>query len=270
MNVNLSHSFERVLKHDRVVVLSALIVVMMLAWFYTLAGVGMSMNAFEMTAMPNLIVEQSSTTVTYNSWDFLHFSLMLAMWWLMMIAMMLPSATPTILLAAALNRRSQSNKAPYGRTAFFTAGYLIAWFIFSVIAVLCQWLLEYSGMMSSMMQNSSRTIAAGLLLMAGIWQYTPIKQACLRHCRSPVHFLTRNRRPGDIGALVMGLHHGAYCLGCCWFLMGLLFVICIMDVYWIIGLTLFVLIEKLFSKGPLFSQVSGITMIAAGIILLAS
>ena len=269
MNLEISSSFERILKHDRVVVLSALIVVMMLAWIYTIAGVGMKMNALQMSSMPNLITSDAPIMINYHSWDSMQFILMLAMWWLMMIAMMLPSATPTILLAAALNRRSQSGKAPYGKTAYFTVGYLTAWFIFSLIAVFCQWLLEYTGIMTNMMQNSSQLLAAGLLVMAGIWQYTPIKQACLRHCRSPVDFLTRYRRPRNTGAFIMGLHHGAYCLGCCWFLMGLLFVVCIMDVYWIIGLTLFILIEKLFSKGPLFGQVSGIVMIAAGIIILA-
>ena len=218
--------------------------------------------------MPNLITKGTPSIITYTSWDGMHFIFMLAMWWLMMIAMMLPSATPTILLAAAINRHSKVEKSPYGETIFFTAGYLVVWLGFSLIAVFFQWLLEYNGFISNMMQNSSKTLAAGLLMMAGVWQFTTIKQACLRHCRSPVDFLTRNRRPGNNGAFMMGIHHGAYCLGCCWFLMGLLFVVCIMDVYWIIGLTLFVLIEKLFSKGLLFGQISGIAMIVAGIILL--
>lgn len=265
---NSSDSFERVLKHDRVIVLSALTLVLMVAWIYTLAGIGMSMNAFEMSGMSNLIATDIPLIITYTSWDGMHFIFMLAMWWLMMIAMMLPSAAPTILLTAALNRRSKAEKSPYGKTGFFAAGYLIVWLGFSLIAVFCQWVLEHNGFINNMMQNSSNILAASLLIMAGTWQYTPIKQACLRHCRSPVDFLTRNRRPGNQGAFIMGLHHGAYCLGCCWFLMGLLFVVCIMNVYWIIGLTLFVLVEKLFSKGPLFGQVSGIVMIMVGILLL--
>jgi len=268
VRLNLSKSFEAVLKHDRIVVLFALTIVMMLAWIYTLAGIGMSMNAFEMTSMPILIISDRPASISYKSWDSIHFIFMLTMWWLMMIAMMLPSATPTILLAAALNRRSQADANPYGKTTFFTAGYLIAWLIFSFVAVMCQWLLEISGVMTNMMQNSSKELAAVLLIMAGIWQFTPLKQACLRHCRSPVSFLTRYRRPGNSGAFMMGLHHGTFCLGCCWFLMGLLFVICIMDVYWIIGLTLFVLIEKLYANGPLFGKACGIVIIVAGLALL--
>ncbi len=265
----LSKPIERILKRDRIAVFIALLIVMLLAWTYTLLGVGMGMNAFEMTNMPAIVLNDSAAkTINYSPWDFRYFILMLTMWWLMMIAMMLPSATPIILLAAALNRRSQAANSPYGRTSFFTFGYLIAWLLFSFIAVSCQWLLEYNGVMTHMMQNSSKALAAGLLIAAGVWQCTPIKQACLRHCRSPVEFLTRHRRPGNTGALVMGLHHGTYCLGCCWFLMGLLFVVCIMDVYWIIGLTLYVIIEKLFARGPLFGQLTGMGFLGIGIWLL--
>ena len=268
MSTPVEGSLERVLKHDRIIVLSALVVIMSLAWLYTLAGVGMSMNAFEMTAMPSLLNSTSMRPLHSVNWDLWRFIIMLGMWWLMMIAMMLPSATPVILLAAALNRRANSDLPPYGQTGYFTLGYLIAWLVFSLVAVLIQWTLEHHGIMNAMMQNASRELAAGLLITAGIWQFSSLKQACLKHCRSPVDFLIRYKRPGDLGAFLMGLQHGTYCLGCCWCLMGLLFAACIMDLYWIIGLTLFVLIEKLFAKGRLFGQIAGVFLIFSGILLL--
>ncbi len=193
---------------------------------------------------------------------------LLAMWWIMMIAMMLPSAAPIILLTAALNRRSTSVHPPYGTTAFFTIGYLLAWFLFSLVAVAGQLVLESNGLLSIKMQSNSTYLTAGLLLAAGVWQFSPIKQACLRHCRSPIEFITRNRRPGNRGALVMGLHHGTYCLGCCWFLMALLFAGGVMNLYWIAGLALFVVIEKLFSRGVWFGRIAGAGLVITGTALL--
>ena len=193
---------------------------------------------------------------------------LLAMWWIMMIAMMLPSAAPIILLTAALNRRSTSVHPPYGTTAFFTIGYLLVWFLFSLVAVAGQLVLESNGLLSIKMQSNSTYLTAGLLLAAGVWQCSPIKQACLRHCRSPIEFITRNRRPGNRGALVMGLHHGTYCLGCCWFLMALLFAGGVMNLYWIAGLALFVVIEKLFSRGVWFGRIAGAGLVMTGTALL--
>ena len=259
---------ERILKHDRAVVYAALFLVIVLAWIYTFAGVGMSMNAFEMTRMPDILFKDYQALLPATQWTINNFFIMLTMWWLMMVAMMLPSATPVILLACALNRRSDSSRLPYGKTFYFVSGYLLIWFIFSLIAVIAHWQLEQMGILTSMMQNSSKTMAAGLLIAAGIWQFTPIKQACLKYCRSPVIFLTQYRRPGNKGALLMGMHHGVFCLGCCWFLMCLIFVICIMNVYWLIGLTVFVLIEKTFAHGPLFGQIAGLGFILSGAVLL--
>ena len=210
------------------------------------------MNAFETPSIPRMG----------------YIFVLLAMWWIMMIAMMLPSAAPIILLTAALNRRSTSDHPPYGTTAFFTIGYLLAWFLFSLVAVAGQLVLESNGLLSFKMQSNSTYLTAGLLLAAGVWQFSPIKQACLRHCRSPIEFITRNRRPGNQGALVMGLHHGTYCLGCCWFLMALLFAGGVMNLYWIAGLALFVLIEKLFSRGVWFGRITGAGLVITGTALL--
>ena len=186
----------------------------------------------------------------------------------MMVAMMLPGAAPTILLTAALNRRSTAERPPYGTTTFFTLGYLLAWLFFSLVAAIAQFMLESNGLLSLMMRSNSTYLTAGLLLAAGVWQFSSIKQTCLRHCRSPVDFITRYRRPGNRGALLMGVHHGTYCLGCCWFLMALLFVGGVMNLYWIAGLALFVLVEKLFSKGVWFGRVAGAGLVITGAALL--
>ena len=261
-------SLERLLRRDRQIVVVALVSVATLAWIYTMSGVGMGMNAFEMSRMP--WVSANGHSMTRPSSGLSYVLVLLTMWWVMMVAMMLPSATPAILLAAALNRRSTSDCPPYGTAITFTLGYLLAWFIFSLVAVAAQMVLESNGLLSTMMHSSSTYLTAGLLLAAGVWQFSPIKQACLRYCRSPVDFITRHRRPGNRGALVMGLHHGTYCLGCCWFLMALLFAGGVMNLYWIAGLAIFVLIEKLFSGGVWFSRITGAGFIIVGTGLLVA
>jgi predicted metal-binding membrane protein len=265
VNGDLSY-LERLLRRDRQIVTAALLLVAIFAWAYTLAGVGLDMNALEMTPKPWTEMGESMMSMPGSGAGYI--LVLLAMWWVMMIAMMLPSASPTILLAAALNRRSTSAQPPYGATIFFTAGYLLAWLGFSIVAVTGQLIFEHNGMLTAMMTSSSSYLTASLLVAAGVWQFSPIKQACLRHCRSPVEFLTRHRRPGNRGALMMGLWHGTYCLGCCWFLMALLFVGGVMNLYWIAGLALFVLAEKLFSRGVWFGRIAGAGLIIAGIAVL--
>ena len=219
-------AIENVLRHDRMVVGAGLVLVTALSWFYILTGAGVDM-------------------MSPAAWNGGYFWLMFLMWWIMMIAMMLPSATPLILLAAAVNRKSQAESTPYGSSAAFTAGYALAWGAFSAIAVLTQWSLHQAELISSMLRSNSQLLTAQILMIAGIWQFTPWKHACLRHCRGPVEFLTRSRRAGNAGALVMGMHHGLFCLGCCWFLMALLFVGGVMNLYWIVGLAVYVWVEKI-------------------------
>ena len=175
--------------------------------------------------------------------------LMFLMWWVMMIAMMLPSASPMILLFAALNRKKREKGSDFVPTSIFALSYLIAWVGFSLSAVALQWGFERMTLLSPLLVVDSAMLGGALLLVAGVYQMTPLKRACLRHCRSPLHFLTRHWRRGQQGALVMGLQHGSYCVGCCWVLMGLLFFGGVMNLYWIAGLALFVLLEKSISAG---------------------
>jgi predicted metal-binding membrane protein len=194
---------------------------------------------------------------------------MLAMWWLMMVTMMLPSAAPMILLFAALARKQAAGIAPTVPVAGFVAGYLTVWGGFSLAAVALQWTLDALALLSPEMAMASVTLGAVLLIGAGAWQFTPAKDACLRKCRSPVHFLSTHWRSGTGGAWQMGVAHGAYCLGCCWMLMLLLFYGGAMNVYWIGGLTIYVLIEKTASAGRWAGRLAGLALIAWGTVLLA-
>jgi predicted metal-binding membrane protein len=206
--------------------------------------------------------------MTAATWTPGYAVLMFFMWWIMMLAMMLPSAAPMILLFATLNRKQREAGRPYVATGVFALGYLVAWACFSGVAVILQWGFERTDLLSPTLVGVNVTFGGVLLLAAGLYQLTPIKHACLRHCRSPLAFLGTHWRRGARGALSMGLQHGAYCVGCCWCLMGLLFFGGVMNLFWIAGLALFVLIEKLFARGVWFGRVTGAGFITAGTALL--
>ncbi len=264
---------EMLLKRDRHVVIAALGLVLICSWVYLLNGAGMSMSAIEMTPNP-MATPMAMPMMSLATWTPSYALVMFFMWWIMMIAMMLPSAAPMILLHALVSRKSRhrtsevatpGSQSPLLMTTMFTLGYLIVWGVFSALATAAQWGLERTELLSAMMVNTSVVLGAGLLIAAGIWQLTPIKQSCLRHCRTPLQFISAHWRSGAYGALQMGIHHGAFCLGCCWFLMGLLFYGGIMNLYWIIGLALFVLLEKTIPSHTWFSRGTGIVLIAWGL-----
>ena len=262
-------AFDKTLRRDRLIVVIALTTVIIVSWVYILSGAGMGISAIDMTR-ENLSQDGMAgmAMMTPAVWAVDYIVLMIFMWWIMMIAMMLPSATPMILLAAALNRKSKSTHSPFGTTGAFTLGYLLAWAGFSAIAVAAQWALQESALISGMLRSTNAQLSAFLLLAAGVWQFMPWKQACLRHCRSPVEFLTHHRREGNGGALLMGLHHGLYCLGCCWFLMALLFVGGVMNLFWIIGLAAYVWLEKMFAHGERFARILGLILIIWGSLII--
>jgi predicted metal-binding membrane protein len=130
--------------------------------------------------------------------------------------------------------------------------------------------LQSSGLLTPAMQVSANLLAGALLLAAGLWQLTPAKRACLRHCRSPVDFLVRQRRHGQLGAWLVGMSHGGYCVGCCWILMTLLFVGGVMNPYWIAALTLYVVMEKRFLRGEQIGRIAGVALILAGLWMVQS
>lgn len=251
---------EAVLRRDRLVLGAGLAAVVALAWAWLVLGAGMDMTAIEMTRMAGMdgwLMQPAVWTAGYAA-------LMFAMWWVMMVAMMLPSAAPMLLLFARVNRRDKAAGAPFGPTGSFAAGYLMAWGGFSIVAVVLQWLLESARLMSPMLETTNVWLGAAILAAAGLWQLTPMKTVCLRHCRTPLGFLIGSWRPGRLGALRMGLEHGAFCLGCCWFLMALLFFGGVMNLYWIAGLAFFVLLEKTIPYGHWLGRAAGVVLVAWG------
>ncbi|MBT8062114.1 MAG: DUF2182 domain-containing protein [Xanthomonadales bacterium] len=247
---------ETVLRKDRQIIAASLLLVSVVCWVYLFWGAGMDMSGIDMTR--HSMMEMNAPL---HPWTASYALLMFFMWWVMMIAMMLPSATPVILLASALNRLSEPGKEPFGSAYAFASGYLLAWAGFSLLMVGLQWLLSEAGMVSGLLKSSSRELSAILLMAAGLWQFSPWKQTCLRHCRGPVEYLTRHRNPGNSGAMLMGMGHGLYCLGCCWFLMVLLFVGGVMNLLWIAALAVYVWVEKVAPGGQWLSRAMGVLLI---------
>ncbi|WP_417531270.1 DUF2182 domain-containing protein [Marinobacter lipolyticus] len=246
IGVKSDQGLERVLRRDRWVVLALLTVVIVASWSYLLAGAGMDMSAMAST-----------------DWSPGYAIIMFLMWWIMMIAMMLPGATPMILLFASVNRRQRTSGNPYVPTTLFTASYLLAWAGFSLLATVLHWGIKQAGLLADM-ALTNQLLGAGILMAAGIYQLTPLKQACLRHCRMPAMYIATHWRPGTRGAFIMGLQHGVFCLGCCWVLMLLLFFGGVMNLYWIAGLAVYVLIEKTIPTGNWLDYGLGVVLVAVG------
>ncbi len=202
-------------------------------------------------------------------WTFSDLVMLFLMRAIMMTAMMLPSVAPTVVGFATINRRRAAMRRPYASTAVFLGGYLSAWMGFCVVATLLNWQLHQVGVMSPLMTNTSPLLAGALLILAGAYQYTPLKHACLSQCRTPLFQMLTKWRPGRLGAYMAGVSHGLYCVGCCWALMLLMFVSGVMSLLWFAGLTLFVLAEKLLPQG-IWVQALNASMIGAGVALVAN
>ena len=273
----------------------ALVTVIVLSWAYILSGAGMGMSAWKMTSLdvalgrsqPMQAPEMNNGAIsgagmasgttngpmaamaTPARWDFGYAGVMVVMWWVMMFAMMLPSAAPMILLFTAANRRqSQADRDALLPTGIFAWGYIAVWGGFSVIATALQWALESAGILSPMMNATNLLMAGIILLLAGLYQLTPVKQACLRHCRSPLQFLMGRWHGGRWGAFRMGVEHGTFCLGCCWGLMALLFFSGVMNLYWIAGLAIIVLLEKMIPAGAILGKIIGALLMLWGAIFI--
>jgi len=240
-----------------VAVLSAIGGITALSWLY-LIDMARGMQSGPMSMMG------------LHPWNPAYFVMMFTMWAIMMVGMMLPSATPTTLVYTAVARKASREGTPVAPVSAFVAGYLLMWTLFSLGATVAQWGLERAVLLSPMMVSSSPALGGALLIGAGIYQLTPFKDACLEHCRSPAHFIAEHWRSGTLGALRMGIEHGAYCLGCCWVLMGLLFFGGVMNLLWIAAITLFVLVEKIAPHGARGGRWAGVGMILAGSVVLLS
>lgn len=258
---------ERLLARDRVIVVVSLALCVIMSAWYILDGAGTGMSSVEMsldTGPMGALIAGTEDMITPHVWSIRYAVVVFVMWWLMMVAMMVPSAAPTILLYGALYR----DRGARGQLEF-AAGYLAIWAVFSLAATAAQGLLAAIGMMSAMYMNLATTyLAAAVLIGAGLYQLTPVKAACLDHCRGPVEALTRHRRTGRAAAFRMGLVHGRYCLGCCWALMALLCVGGVMNIWWIAAITVYVALEKLAPGGKTVSRVMAGVLLVAGLALL--
>ena len=245
-------------RRDRIIVIAGLAAITVLAWAY------MFYLAAKMAGMDMDMVAMSEI----QPWTATDLLLTFIMWSVMMVAMMTPSASPMILTFATINRRKQANNQPYAPTGLFLLGYLLVWVGFSALAVLFQWGLHSAALLSPTMVTTSPIVGAIILVAAGIFQFTAYKNQCLAHCRTPMGFILTEWRDGRSGALRMGIKHGRYCLGCCWFLMALLFVAGVMNLLWVAIIAAFVLIEKVAPRGELVGRIGGILLIGWGIWLL--
>jgi len=239
-------------EHAPIVTLLGLLIASSWAWLLYQDWAMRHMDVVDM-AMPG--------TAAWNSVDLL---LVFGMWAIMMAAMMLPSTLPMILAFAVVTRRRSEHSNALARTGLFMFAYLLVWTGFSAAATLAQWRLHSAALISPMMVATSPLLGAALLIAAGIYQLTPFKHACLARCQSPLDFLLIEWRDGNTGALMMGVRHGAWCTGCCWLLMMVLFVVGVMNIWWVAAITLFILLEKLIVRAEWLRYASGALLMAWG------
>ena len=246
-------SYQGTLKRERRLVLWAMASLAALAWAYTVY-LGVQHQLMVGTIAMPMMMQWSSADVIF----------MFFMWAVMMFAMMLPSVTPTVLIFGRVREKRKVAGQIFAPTGAFVAGYLLVWAGFSLLATTANWSLHTGGLMSSLMGNLGPQTGGLLLVAAGVFQWTPLKNACLDHCRSPMSFLMQHWREGSSGAVLMGLHHGIYCLGCCWLLMLLLFVLGVMNLPWVALLTIIVLVEKIMPRGEILSRGLGVLLTGWG------
>ena len=248
---------ESILRRDRAVIAAALAVLALLCWAYLVWLA--AMPAHDMAAMAPAI----------GRWSAADFLAMLSMWWVMMVGMMTPAAAPMILFYARVGRQARERGTPFAPAAWFALGYFLAWLGFALAATALQWGLESALLLAPMSASVAPRLGGALLIAAGVYQWTPLKDACLAYCQSPMRFIQRFGFRGERGGAVgLGLRHGAYCIGCCWALMILLFVGGVMNLLWIAAIAALVLAEKLIPVRFL-RHASGLALAAAGVALLA-
>lgn len=246
---------------DRFFITSSLAVVVALAWGY------LYVLATNMPAMSKMDVAMSAGI---RPWSLAESFLMFAMWVVMMVGMMVPTAMRAVLIYAGISHRAHAQGTPVAPTYWFVTGYAVVWSGFGLAATLFQAGFDRLGLLSPLMVSSSPLLGAGLLIAAGAYQLTPWKDVCLQHCQSPAMYLATRFRPGVGNAFALGMRHGTYCLGCCWLLMGLLFLGGVMNLLWIAAITGFVLLEKLLPASLRVARLSGWLMMFTGVLYLSN
>jgi len=248
-------------RHDRILVAALLLLVIALAWLFTVDQ-ARQMDAMEAAMWRDMNMSMNGMEPSWTPIDAL---LVFAMWSAMMAAMMVPGAAPMVTAFATINRRRRERAAPYVPTAIFLLGYLVVWCVFSALATLLQYLLQKAELLTTMMQSGSYVFSAVLFLVAGLYQFSPLKERCLAYCRSPDGFILSEWRDGALGAALMGMRHGLFCLGCCAALMLLLFAVAVMDLRWVAALTVLVTVEKLLPGAKFWRAAIGGALIVAGL-----
>ena len=264
-------ALEAVLRRDRAVVIVALAVITALAWA-DLAWLAddMAMGGMDMTGYRMIPAGRGLMMPADAPWQPIEFGYVFVMWVAMMIGMMTPSAAPMILIYARVGRQAAVQGKPFAASSWFAGGYLLAWIAFALFATSAQWALERATLLTPMMESASNRLGAAVLILAGVYQWAPLKDACLSHCRSPLLFIQHHGgfRREPHGALALGFRHGIYCISCCWALMALLFVGGVMNLFWIATLAILVLLEKVVPFGRALARGAGIVFIAGGVWLL--
>jgi len=237
---------------DRLTIGTALAVLVVMSWFYLVyLAHGMTMEGPDAGG--------------HAAWRWVELGTLVVMWIVMTVAMMTPSAAPMVLVFTGVHRRRAAQGRPTVPTVIFVLGYLAVWTGFSVLTAIVQAVLHSAMLLSPAMATTSPLLSGALFVAAGAFQWTPLKRACLANCRSPLSFVMSEWREGHRGALVMGLRHGAYCLGCCWALMFLLFVAGVMNLLWVGIIAVAVLLEKVLPRGDLVGRVAGLALVAIGL-----
>jgi predicted metal-binding membrane protein len=252
---------ERVVRRDRVVVLAALAAVTGVAWLYILQ--------MGHTPVRSMLPQRMEPRIVLSCCG-VDFWTTFLMWAVMMVGMMVPSVAPMLLAFAGINRKRARSGGPYVPTAVFLCGYLVIWTAFSALAALVQWALFRASLLNAHSQRVGPWLAGALLFVAGAFQLTSVKRACLARCRSPLGFFVGEWRDGWSGALRMGTVHGAFCLGCCWLLMALLFVVGVMNLVWVAGIAAYVLAEKVLPWGRGVARIGAASCFLGGVVLIAN
>ncbi len=254
-----TETLETVLRNDRMFVLGGLIVGSLLAWAYTVRLA---------RELPHLHGGHIAVARTLP-WDPADVGLLFLMWAVMMIAMMVPTAAPMVLAFAKIKRQQDPNMGLSSPVIAFVLGYVAVWTVFSGLATVVEWRLHVAALVTADGAAANPLFGGLLLLAAGVFQWTPLKQACLRHCRSPLAFFMTSWRDGQRGALAMGLEHGIYCVGCCWALMALMFFAGVMNLLWLAVIAAFVLLEKVTPAPRLVSYAAGVLLTSWGLYLIS-
>jgi len=229
-------------------ILITLLVLILASWYYMVFAMTMNMEPAA-------------------QWNEIDIAMLFIMWAVMMAGMMLPTVVPVVLLVDRVNHQRKQRRSPYTHTLYFILGYLLVWAFYSFLITLLQWWLHLLAMLSPMMVSANTVFSSLLLIIAGLYQWSPLKLRCLQVCRSPLSIITTQWREGITGAILMGIKHGQFCLGCCWFLMALLFVAGVMNLKWILILTLLVMAEKILPRAEVLSKIIGVVLIGLGLFI---